>query len=90
MQKFEKLRASMSKKSILRTNFSNTTHFILTNVLENYDHFFRKGRVNHYLKLIISATPFISTKFSTVPLIQNVTMFNICEYSELIKQTLIS
>ena len=80
----------MSKKSILITNFSNTTHFILTNVLENYDHFFRKGRVNHYLKLIISATSFISTKFSIVPLIQNVTMFNICEYNELFKQTLIS
>ena len=80
----------MSKKSILITNFSNTTHFILTNVLENYDHFFRKGRVNQYLKLIISATSFISTKFSIVPLIQNVTMFNICEYNELFKQTLIS
>ena len=82
MQKFEKLRTSMSKKIILITNFTNTTHFTLTNVLENYDHCFRKGSGNHYLKLT-SATPFISTKFSTVLLIQNVTMFNISKYNDL-------
>ena len=82
MQKFEKLRTSMSKKIVLITNFTNTTHFTLTNVLENYDHCFRKGSGNHYLKLT-SATPFISTKFSTVLLIQNVTMFNISKYNDL-------
>ena len=82
MQKFEKLRTSMSKKIVLITNFTNTTHFTLTNVLENYDHCFRKGSGNHYLKLT-SATPFVSTKFSTVLLIQNVTMFNISKYNDL-------
>ena len=82
MQKFEKLRTSMSKKIVLITNFTNTAHFTLTNVLENYDHCFRKGSGNHYLKLT-SATPFISTKFSTVLLIQNVTMFNISKYNDL-------
>ena len=34
-------------------------------------------------KLIISATPFISTTFSTVPLIQNVAIFNISKYNDL-------
>ena len=82
MQKFEKLRTSISKKIVLITNFTNTTHFTLTNVLESNDHCFRKGSGNHYLKLT-SATPFISTKSSTVPLIQNVTMFNISEYNNL-------
>ena len=77
MQKFKKLRRSTSKKIILIKIFTNTTHFTLKNVLENYDHCFRKGSGNHYLKLIISATPFVSTKLSIVPLIQNVTMFNI-------------
>ena len=73
----------MSKKIVLITNFTNTTHFTLANVLENYDHCFRKGSGNHYLKLTISATHFISTKFSTVLLIQNVTMFNISKYNDL-------
>ena len=49
----------MSKKIILIANFKNTTHFSLTNELENYDHYFQKGSGNHYLKLIISPTPFI-------------------------------
>ena len=83
MHKFETLRTSISKKIILITNFINTTHFTLTNILENYDHCFQKGSGNHYLKLVISATPFISTKFSTVLLIQNVTMFNISKYNNL-------
>ena len=43
----------------------------------------QKGSGNHHLKLMILATPFISTKFSTVPLIQNVTMFNISKYNDL-------
>ena len=73
----------MSKKIILITNFTNTTHFTLTNILENYDHCFQKGSGNHYLKLIISATLFISIKSSTVPLIHKVTMFNISKYNDL-------
>ena len=73
----------MSKKIILITNFTNTTQFSLTNELENYDHYFQKGSGNHYLKLIISPTPFISTKFSTIPLIQTVTMLNISKYNDL-------
>ena len=85
MQKFEKLRTSMSKKIILITSFINTTHFTLTNILVNYDHCFQKGSGNHYLKLVISATPFISTKFPTVPLIENVAMLNICKYNDLKK-----
>ena len=83
MHKFETLRTSISKKIILIANFINTTHFTLTNILENYDHCFQKGSGNHYLKLVISATPFISTKFSTVLLIQNVTMVNISKYNNL-------
>ena len=73
----------MSKKIILITNFTNATHFTLTNVLQNYDHCFRKGSGNHHLKLTMSPTPFISTKFSTVPLIHHVTMFNISKYNDL-------
>ena len=72
----------MSKKIILITNFTNTTHFTLTNTLENYDHCFRKGSGNHYLKLV-SATSFILTKLSTVPLIYNETMFNISQCNDL-------
>ena len=80
MQKFEKLRTAISKNIISMTNFTNTTHFTPANVLERHDHCFQKGSGNHYLIRIISATPFISTKFSTVPLIQNVTMCNISKY----------
>ena len=82
MHKFETLRRRMSEKIILITNFTNTTHFTLTNTLENYDHCFRKGSGNHYLKLV-SATSFILTKFSTVPLIYNETMFNISQCNDL-------
>ena len=54
----------MSKKIILITNLANTTHIILTNALENNEHCFRKGRRNHYLKLlIISAPPLFQKKF---------------------------
>ena len=82
MTKFGTLRASMFKKTFFITNFTNRTHFTLTNVLKNYDHCFWKSSGNHYLKLIISATPFLSTKFSTVPLIHNVTMFSISKYND--------
>ena len=82
MHKFETLRTSISKKIILITNFINTTHFTLTNILENYDHCFQKGSGNHYLK-VISATPFISTRFSIVPLMQDGIMFNISKYNNL-------
>ena len=70
------------QKIILVTNFTNTTHFTQTNILDNCDHCFQKGSGNHYLKLIISANPCISTKFSTFPLIQHVTKFNISKYND--------
>ena len=87
MQKFEKLRTAISKNMILIKNFTNTTHFTPTNVLESYEHCSQKGSGNHYLKRIISATPFISTQFWTVPLIQNVTMCNIwkSQYLEMLQ-----
>ena len=68
------------QKIILITNFTNTTHLTLNNVLQNYDHYFRKGSGNSYSKLLISANPFIPTKFSTVELIQHARMFNISKY----------
>ena len=34
------------QKIILITNFTNTTHFTLTNTMENYDHCFQKGSGN--------------------------------------------
>ena len=82
MWNIENKHLSVFSKIILITNFTNTTHFALTNILENYDHCFRKDSGNHYFKLIISANPFISTKFSTVTLIQHIIMFNISKYND--------
>ena len=53
----------MSKKGILIANLTKTTHFTVTNVLENNQHCFRKDRGNHYLKLpIILAPPLFQKK----------------------------
>ena len=47
----------MSKKIILITNFTYTTHFTPTNLLENNQYRFQKDRANHYLKLLIISPP---------------------------------
>ena len=82
-KQFEKLTTSMSKKIVLITNLANTTHFTLSNVLENNQHCFRKDRGNHYLKLLlILAPPLFQKKIQKILLIQNVTMLNIYKYND--------
>ena len=39
------------------TNLTNTTHFTLTNLLQNNQCRFQKDRGNHYLKLLIISPP---------------------------------